>query len=150
MILAVVALLPGLAFDAAANRDPVEWSAAVVDQAGGVLTVEARATIQRGWYIYGMRQPADGPSPLRFSVTPREAVPTGPAVGYSARTSYDEGFRMRVAKYTGNPLFHIPLRPRAGLNRFALAVRYQACNDQVCLPPKSTVLVVAVADSAAP
>ena len=150
LILTAAAVLLGFSAGAGTNRDPVEWSAAVVDRAGSILTVEARPAIERGWYIYGMRQPADGPSPLRFAVSPREALPTGPAVGYGARTSYDSGFRMRVTKYTTSPRFHIPLRPRAGLERLALAIRYQACNDQVCLPPRSTTVVVPIADSATP
>ena len=150
VILVATAVLLGSSVGAAANQEPVKWSALVVDRVDGMLTVEARPAIERGWYIYGMRQPADGPSPLRFAVSPREALPTGPAVGYGARTGYDSGFRMQVAKYTGSPRFHIPLRPRSGLERLALAVRYQACNDQVCLPPRTTALVVSIADRATP
>jgi len=134
---------------AIAKRDPIAWTAAVMNRSGSDFTVEARAVIERGWFIYGMRQPASGPSPLRFSVASAEAVPTGPAVGYSPRTSYDDGFRMRVAKYTGTPLFHVPLRPRDGVDRVSLMIRYQACNSQVCLPPRSTTLVVRVAPAAA-
>ena len=150
VILAAAAALLMYPIGAAAKRDPVAWSARVVDRSGSEFTVEARAAIERGWFMYGMRQPANGPSALRFSVDADEAVPMGPAVGYSVRTSYDAGFRMRVAKYTGTSLFHVPLRPRDGsIDSLSLIVRYQACNDQVCLPPQSTTLVVRVAPGAA-
>jgi hypothetical protein len=150
ILLTAAAVLLGVSGGQALDRDPVEWSASVVDRSEGILTLEVRPAMERGWYIYGMRQPVDGPSPLRFAVSPREAVPTGPAVGYGVRVGYDSGFRMRVAKYTTSPRFQIPLRPQAGIERLALDVRYQACNDQVCLPPRSTTLVVSVADHATP
>lgn len=137
---AAVLLLPGAAM---ANRDPVSWSATVRERAPGVVTIAVRVDMERGWYIYGMRQPANGPTPLRFRVAGTTLTPS--QVGApNVRTSYDRGFRARVAKHIGASLFVVPLRLPEGTPAVPLEIRYQACNDQICLPPVNRRLDVAI------
>ena len=90
LVRAVVLLLP---VAVAAKPDPVNWSAAVRErQADGTIVLEVTARIERGWYIYGMRQPEDGPAPLRFRGASGSGVAVGPVRTPMPRVSYDRGF----------------------------------------------------------
>ncbi|CAN5316771.1 hypothetical protein BH23GEM2_BH23GEM2_01090 [soil metagenome] len=135
LVCAVVLLLPLVA---AAKPDPVAWSASVRErQPDGTIVLAVTARIERGWYIYGMRQPEDGPAPLRFRGAAGSGVAVGPVQTPIPRISYDRGFRARVGKHYEAPSFLVPVRLSRGAQRVAIDVRYQACNDEICLPPRT-------------
>ncbi|HUF65854.1 MAG TPA: protein-disulfide reductase DsbD domain-containing protein [Gemmatimonadaceae bacterium] len=135
LVCAVVLLLPAAV---AAKPDPVTWSAAVRErQADGTIVLEVAARIERGWYIYGMRQPEDGPAPLRFRAAVGSGAAVGPVRTPLPRVSYDRGFRARVGKHYDTPSFFVPVRLSRTASKVAIDVRYQACNDEICLPPRT-------------
>jgi thiol:disulfide interchange protein DsbD len=123
---------------AAAKPDPVAWSAAVHErQADGTIVLAIQARIERKWYIYGMRQPEDGPFPLRFRGPAGSGLAVGPVRTPKPRVSYDKGFRARVGKHYDTPSFLVPVRRSGSAPSVAVEVRYQACNDDICLPPRT-------------
>jgi hypothetical protein len=135
LVCAVLLLLP---LAAGAKPDPVAWSAAAHErQPDGTIIVVVSARIERGWYIYGMRQPEDGPAPLRFRGPAGSGVAVGPVQTPMPRVSYDKGFRARVGKHYDTPSFLVPVRLSRSAPHVAIEVRYQACNDDVCLPPRT-------------
>jgi DsbC/DsbD-like thiol-disulfide interchange protein len=134
-VCAVVLLQPSAA---AAKPDPVAWSAAVRErQEDGTIIVAVSARIEKGWYIYGMRQPEDGPAPLRFRGRAASGVAVGPVATPRPRVAYDKGFRARVGKHYDMPSFFVPVRLSRAATHVPIEVRYQACNDDVCLPPRT-------------
>ena len=135
LVCAVVLLLP---LGAAAKPDPVTWSAALHErQADGTIVLAVSARIEKGWYIYGMRQPEDGPAPLRFRGPSGSGVAVGPVRTPLPRVSYDRGFRARVGKHYERPSFFVPVRLSRTASHVEIEVRYQACNDDICLPPRT-------------
>lgn len=111
--------------------------------AGGVvLTVQA--TVQDSWYIYSMEQPENGPFPLRFRTPAGSGMSVGRVTAPAPRVSYDQGFRMRVGKYYGKPVFSVPVTLTATASAVSLEVRYQACNDNICLPPRTKTVRVSL------
>jgi hypothetical protein len=141
---AIVAL--GLPLAANAKPDPVHWTATPARRgADGTLVLSVAARIESRWYIYSMEQPENGPSPLRFRLTAGAPATLGPVAAPAPRVAYDRGFRMRVGKYYGNQVFTVPVRPTSPQNVIPLEVRYQACNDTICLPPRTVRLQVGVA-----
>lgn len=135
LVCAVATVLP---FAAAAKPDPVAWSAAVHErQPDGTIVLAVSARIEKGWYIYGMRQPEDGPAPLRFRGPAGSGVAVGPVQTPIPRVSYDRGFRARVGKHYERPSFFVPVRLSRSASHIEIEVRYQACNDDICLPPRT-------------
>jgi DsbC/DsbD-like thiol-disulfide interchange protein len=122
---------------AAAAQDPVQWSGSAVRAGDGSVTATLRATVQKGWYIYSLEQPANGPTPLRFRAGSNSGASVGAVTEPSPRVSYDQGFRMRVGKHYGTPAFTMPLKLTNSAATVPVDVRYQACNDNICLPPRT-------------
>lgn len=135
LLCAVALVLP---FTAAAKPDPVSWSAVVHErQADGTIVLAIQARIEGKWYIYGMRQPEDGPFPLRFRGPAGSGIAVGPVLTPRPRISWDKGFRARVGKHYDAPSFLVPVRMSRNAPGVAVEVRYQACNDDICLPPRT-------------
>lgn len=129
---------------------PVQWKVAVFPRdsrsAGQEFFVAVQAVVSSGWHLYALDEPEDGPVPLEFSAQPggpvalvsvsAERPQRGPAAGGAAPVNF----------YEGQPRFRLRLRaepvPRTGTgtgeksSRAEIEVRYQACNDRMCLPPR--------------
>jgi hypothetical protein len=135
---AFLALSLWLSASAAFSPDPVQWSAAPAGpQSAGGVVLAVQATIQDSWYIYSMEQPENGPFPLRFRAPAESGASVGRVTAPTPRVSYDQGFRMRVGKYYGKPAFTVPVMLKGAASSVSLEVRYQACNDNICLPPRT-------------
>ena len=134
-LLAPLALVS--AAPAAAAQDPVQWSGSAVRAGEGSVTATLRATVQKGWYIYSLEQPANGPTPLRFRAAASSGASVGAVTEPSPRVSYDQGFRMRVGKHYGASAFTMPVKLTTSVAAVPVEVRYQACNDNICLPPRT-------------
>lgn len=126
-----------LAAPAASAQDPVQWTGSAVRAADGTATVTLRAIVQKDWYIYSLEQPANGPTPVRFRAAANSGASIGSVTEPSPRVSYDQGFRMRVGKHYGTPAFTMPVKLTTSAATVPVEVRYQACNDNICLPPRT-------------
>lgn len=128
---------------AASAQDPVQWTGTLAHRAGdGTVVLTLRAAMDNGWYIYSMRQPEDGPTPLRFRAPAGSGVVLGTVTGPQPRVSYDRGFRARVGKYYSNSAFTVNVRLERPMTSVPLQIRYQACNDNICLPPRTKTVQV--------
>lgn len=142
LLAVILALSPA---SRAVKTDPIVWSVDAPSEfrpgKGGHLVLRAR--IERGWYIYGLRQPANGPAPLRFRMI-GGGFTLGSVDGPRPTFVFDEGFRARVTKHAGASMFRLPVLAArslaAGSYTVRIETRYQACNDSTCLPPRTVVL----------
>ncbi|WP_047495440.1 protein-disulfide reductase DsbD domain-containing protein [Terriglobus sp. TAA 43] len=116
----------------------VKWNAAVTKSTTTSVTVALSATIQDGWHVYALSQPAGGPMALKIT------IPTGapfalqaPVPETSVIRHEDPTFKMETAYYlTAVKLaFDVKKEAKAGTASIPLDVRFQACNDRLCLPP---------------
>jgi DsbC/DsbD-like thiol-disulfide interchange protein len=150
-------LLPGLLYcgvDVAQDPiQPVQWSSAVFPKGpvktGGKFAIELSAEVQDGWHVYGLTQISGGPIPLRVSVdengtaqTVREASGTAPV------RKHDSSFNLETEVYSHSFSIHLPAQIKqhaaAGDQFVPVSVRFQACNDRTCLPPRIVHLTVLV------
>ncbi len=106
--------------------------------------VSVQATVATGWHLYALDEPEGGPVPLEFDAPPEGPVTLvsvgadrpqrGPAAGSAAAVNF----------YQGQPRFRLRLRAGSGLKAGAgpvvLEIRYQACNERLCLPPRTATL----------
>lgn len=132
---------------------PVAWRASLDRPAratrGAVVHVTIGAKMRPGWYVYSATQPPGGPIPTRVWLADTSSfAPAGPATGPEPTRSFDRTFGMNVEKYLRDPSFHLPLKVRptanTGGSTILINALYQACNDTICLSPKTIGLAVPV------
>jgi thiol:disulfide interchange protein DsbD len=134
----------------AAAQTPVHWSIAPVRTAlksGSVADVKIDATIQSGWHIYSITQPAGGPFATRITVPEGQAFVSAGAATPSVKpnVAFDDAFRMNVQLHEKAVGFSVPVRVTgAAADSVHVNVRYQACNASLCLPPQTAKLASAV------
>jgi thiol:disulfide interchange protein DsbD len=132
---------------------PVVWTLERADQsplvAGATFTVLAKAEIEFGWHLYAVTQPAGGPIATTVSVAlggPFTQV--GPLGADATTEGFDPNFNIVTQYYDDHTVFKIPvtIAPSAKDGRYTLTVnvRYQSCNDTLCIPPRSQALRLAI------
>jgi thiol:disulfide interchange protein DsbD len=158
-LLALACLWGAPALGQPANAVPpaeslVRVSAAPVEvRAGGTAEASLSITIRPGWHIN-----ANPPSP-DYMVATTLAIPAAEGLSpgtpqYPAPKALKVGFEESpLLVYGDQVVIRLPLTagPAAGNgpHRLAGKLRFQACNDQVCLPPASVPVELAVVVSGA-
>ncbi|CAN5504834.1 cytochrome c biogenesis protein CcdA [soil metagenome] len=145
-ILLFILLLP----IAAVAQNPAKWSLESDVKGRSVkkdqnFDAVLRAEIEAGWHLYALDQPAGGPTATTIRVTegkPFEIV--GEIASPAPNVKPDPLFiiddkPLETRFYTDRAEFSIPVRLNADSNGSELTfdVRYQLCNDEVCLPPRT-------------
>ena len=144
-------------FTAAAQKpaDVVKWSVTAPAAVGsdGVARVAVTATVQQGWKLYAIEQPADGPEPLAFTLAagaPYRILPKQIAAP-KAKVQKDDNFGVATWYYEREAAFTIPVAVPAsvpaGTQQISLQVTFQACGRDICLRPFTEQLPVAVSVS---
>lgn len=136
---------------AAAQQLPIKWSLNAPKEkaqldAGEKVTVELRAELDSGWKLYALDQPPGGPIATTIK------VPEGKSYSIDGEISAPKPIEKIDPLFTGddgkplNTKFYdsavaIPVSVRAdatlSASDIALDVRFQVCNAEVCLPPKT-------------
>jgi DsbC/DsbD-like thiol-disulfide interchange protein len=136
---------------------PVKWSiqkAPASAQAGQTVTIQLAAQIEKGWHLYALDQPSDGPIPTEISVAPATqfALDTKKIDKPVPAKINDENFGMETHLYSRSVVFGLPVTIAssvpAGERQIEVSARFQACSDKVCLRPttvtqKATIVVTA-------
>lgn len=131
---------------------PVQWKASLVPGApvkpGTRAAIDLSGEVQQGWHVYALTQPAGGPIPLRISLDENDVAQIrGTTSGTDPIRIKDSSFQMETQLYRGDFTFHVPVEvknPAAGKQVIPLNVRFQACSDRTCLPPKTVHLSIPV------
>lgn len=134
--------------DARGRPTPVSFSldAPGDARAGAPLTATLTATIAAPWHLYSLANAPDaGPVPT----TLRPARPYLTAAGDPTETAperaFDANFNTTLGWHAGTATFRVPLRLAAEAPAsadLAVAIRYQACTDRMCLPPRTDTVAV--------
>jgi thiol:disulfide interchange protein len=140
-----------LAAAQASAQSPVTWSAstkAAKVKAGETFKIEAVAQMQAGWHLYSVAQP---PPPIATSVSLPPGQPftlAGTVEGPAPRVAFDQSFGINTELYEESATLVVPVKAASdapeGRQTVRLQARYQACNNQLCLPPKTASLEVDV------
>jgi thiol:disulfide interchange protein DsbD len=151
LLLAVVFLLLFTGNTQAQN--PVTWSIKAVTRGthkpGDKFTAQVAAQIASGWHVYSITQAAGGPIPTRITVPDGQPFKlAGGVSGPRPQVAMDPNFEINTETYEGGATFSVPIVVAAdvlaGAQALNINVRYQACNDKLCLPPRTAKLSVQV------
>lgn len=134
----------------ASAQNPVSLSMSVTPTSipsGGSGTARVTASIEGGWYLYSITQPPGGPIQTRVALG-EGPFKAGRVTGPRPKVKMDPNFGMNTESYSGTAVFTIPFTVEAGTpegpQTVNASVRFQACNDSVCLPPRTVRLSSAV------
>jgi hypothetical protein len=125
---------------------PVQWKGSIATKApvesGTKATIDLTADIQEGWHVYGLAQLSGGPTPLHVALDDNETLRAAGAVsGTVATKRHDSSFDLETQVYTRSFILHVPVQvkqhPAEGRQSVSVGVRFQACSDRMCLPPRT-------------
>jgi thiol:disulfide interchange protein DsbD len=129
-------------------QEAAKWSAKpamATVKAGGTVEVKVTADVVDGWHIYSTTPMAEGPVPTEivFSANaPLTAV--GKVRQPKPIVKYDENFGVDTEYYDKDVTFTVTakVKPTAkpGRRQVMVEVTFMACNDRMCLPPKTVEL----------
>ena len=121
--------------------DVVMWDAEIIGTKPGMQSAKLTATISDGWHVYALSQPSGGPTPLKISIPSASSITlSSPIPETKVVHHFDPNFNMETIYYLKAASFDLLLK-RGGAapgDTLPIDVRFQACNDRLCLPPYTT------------
>jgi thiol:disulfide interchange protein len=137
--------------------DPVQWSMSSDVQRvrpGDSVALQLAATIEQGWHLYSLTTPGSGPIPTTATLrggTLQNTVLYQPAPD----RRFDRNFNLDVETFSDEATLlisgSVPSDMHTGRIDVTADVRYQACSDRQCLPPKTKPVSFGISvDTAAP
>lgn len=118
--------------------DPVKWKSAIkmTDATNGVVTFTA--TVDAGWHVYGTQLPSGGPEPTSVQWNNQGVKLVGGLTpSKAAHKQHDETFDMDLSWWTGSVTLSQKFTVTAKEYKIEGSIRYMACDDENCTPPKS-------------
>jgi len=151
-------VLTAAAASAPAAEDPVQWTLSLDAKSaapGSHVLAKLTGTIQPGWHVYSMTTPPGGPNPTKASLAGNPAVAGFQIYQGKPVRKLDPSFGIDTETFGEQYvlLFDIALKKDApaGAADLTANVRYQSCNDTICLPPKRKTATASITlDPAAP
>ncbi len=133
----------------AAPKSPAQWhvkGSPISAKAGAKIAITVSGQIDPGWHLYALEEPDGGPIATVIGLTEGDPADLL-AVNESKPIVIDDplfhlrtGFFRSMADFT----LHLRVDPAAkpGPNPLHVLIRFQSCNDQVCLPPHTDTVEV--------
>lgn len=117
------------------SADAVSWNIKLVGDNTDKPAVEITATINPGYHLYAMNNPAGGSNPLEFYFDVKGCKLDGKPVPNKQYTKeFDDVFEVDQYYYTGSVKFVQKLKPTAKDFTVNVELKGQACNDSGCVP----------------
>ncbi len=148
-----------LAISAGAQKlDPIKWtieSAQAKVAPGGQVAARLTAKLDPGWHLYSPTTPPGGPIPTTLKLDDNAALAKYSVYQPGPDRKFDPNFKVDVEWFEKDVVFLVVADLKkdapAGPLELSALVRYQACDDRQCLPPrKKTATLNITVDPAAP
>ena len=125
----------------AQKYNPVTWSLRLDPPAappGSKILAHLDAKIEAGWHLYSLTTPPGGPYPTKIHLADSPAVERFRVLQPPPKRAFDANFNLDTETFEGEAAFLIEVELKkdapAGSSELAAEVRYQSCNDRLCLP----------------
>ncbi|MDE6742066.1 MAG: protein-disulfide reductase DsbD N-terminal domain-containing protein, partial [Muribaculaceae bacterium] len=130
VITAVYATIISIAGFAA---DAVKWDIKLVGDGTDSPSVVATATIDPGYHLYSIDNPAGGSNPLVFFFDTKGCETIGtPTADHPYTKEFDDTFEVDQHFYANKVTFTQKLKPTAANYTVDVEIKGQACNDTGC------------------
>jgi hypothetical protein len=147
-LLLIIAAVMTMGTAARAQLNPVSWSYSAKKIADKKYEVHITATIQSGWHLYSQVQPEDAiaePTLVSFSKNPLLTLEGKISEQGNLEKFHDAKLDISANQYAGKidfvQLVKLKANAKTNLNG---SVRFQTCNDEKCLPPKTVSFSIAL------
>ncbi len=117
---------------------PVKWSFESKQINNEEFELILKASMDKGWHIYGIDIPEGGPIPTSFKFTPStDYEMTGKLETPVPIEKYDNAFEMDLRYYDDNAKFIQKVKMKADKPfKVSGELEYMSCDDSRCLPPE--------------
>jgi len=135
-----------LASNAAAQENPVKWSAAAEHTGGADYRIVVTAAIDKGWHMYDLG-PYEIPSMatvLTFTPDSGAAIEGKVEMLTAPHRYYDDIYMTEIGIFENRAVFAQKVRLRAGEAVVTVKAEWMVCNDESCMPPDELELSVAL------
>ncbi len=129
---------------AGAPAPPVHWRIAGAPhnavKPGAKFDITVAGAIDPGWHLYALDEPDGGPIATQVGLADGDPAEVLRVRSTKPLVKRDSAFGMDTGMFEGSAAFTLHLRAAAGpdpVHSVAVLVRYQACNNEVCLPPRT-------------
>jgi len=116
---------------------------------GATVQAKLAARLQPGWHLYSATTPAAIP----LSAAPSGVLEDARLFQAPPHRALDPNFNAETETYEGQAVFYVQARVRpdvpAGLMPARLSLRYQTCNDKLCVPGRAVLEAALTVDPAA-
>ncbi|HEV3143057.1 MAG TPA: cytochrome c biogenesis protein CcdA, partial [Gemmataceae bacterium] len=124
-------------------EDPVQWTLTFDSKSappGSHVLARFAAKIEPGWHLYSLTTPKGGPIPTTSSLADNPVMAGFKVLQPKPERKLDPNFQIDTETFASEVvlLFDVELKKdaAAGPAEITAQVRYQCCNDRLCLPPK--------------
>lgn len=101
------------------------------------------AEIEKGWHLYALEKIEGGPIPTGISLVEGQPFELGKIEAPIPFEVDDSAFGVTIKFYEDSVTFILPVKVLCKFDnetaRLKVKVRYQICNEEMCLPPKTVV-----------
>jgi DsbC/DsbD-like thiol-disulfide interchange protein len=128
----------------AQSQEPVFWSAvyeAKNEKEGEIIIT---GTLQKDWHTYSSRPTDAGPIPTSVTFkASKEYSLEGKLTETGAKEELDPAFDAKLYVFHEKAEFRQKVRLKsAGAAKVGISIEYMACNNMMCLPPRTVTLEV--------
>lgn len=138
-IIVFLSIILALASMQAQGAKPVEWTVTADNISANSAVVTLTARIEKGWYLYGLSLPQDGPHATQIDFELPDGVTADGPLTPSAEPSekYDPIFSLKLSRWESDVEFTQKLSIAPG-HSYGIGIKiiWQACNGETCTPPQ--------------
>src|SRR5439155_27117904 len=109
-------------------------------KSGDLFKTNLKAEIEIPWHLYALEQPAGGPIATTIKVTEGKPFEIADKIESPKPTvKFDQNFQIETKFFVNSVKFTVPMKAisDSSADDLALDVRFQLCNDTLCLPPRT-------------
>lgn len=124
------------------TEEPITWTLSTDAKsvtANSVFEAKLTAKLGAGWYLYSTTQPPGGPNATKIEIKEPFKL-TDKIKADPPKKKFDNNFRMETEFYKEKAEFGLPIQAGSDVKELVVAVTFQLCNDEVCLPPDTVEL----------
>lgn len=138
-------ILSAVSLFAQPAEEPITWTLSADAKSvttNSVFEAKLTAKLGAGWYLYSITQPPGGPNATTIEI--KEPFKLADKIkAETPKKKFDNNFRMETEFYKEKAEFGLPIQVGSDTKdskELVVAVTFQLCNDEVCLPPDTTEL----------
>ncbi len=131
-----------------APKPPVAWHVDPPKPArpGARVQLTLTGRIDPGWHLYSLQQAEGGPIATTLAFSEGDPAELAEVTEAKPITARDPAFDAPTRFFEGAAVFHlrstVTRDAPSGPQTLHILVRYQSCNGQVCLPPRTDTVSV--------